>query len=450
MAAINNYLKKFNEAIVYANKSLQLAKEIESLEDEEAAHMNLSESYKGLGKYKEALDHFGLYKTLNDSIFNTEKHNQIAKMEAIFQSEKKQKEIELLNKDKEKQVAVSAAESKKQKTIIYSVVSILLLVLSFAIFAYHSYLQKRKANILLAQQKIEIEEKNEELNQQNEEIATQRDTVIKQKEHIEEIHREVTDSIQYAKRIQTAVLPSLEYISVTLNLKSLLEYFILFKPRDIVSGDFYFFERRKNILLIAVADCTGHGVPGAFMSMLGFSFLQEIISKEEIQSAAHVLNELRDYVIKSLQQKGMTGEQKDGMDIIFVALNIETNIIQFAGANNPLWLISNTTKELTELKPDKMPVAIYEKMNPFTNHSIQLHQGDIIYLVSDGYEDQFGGPKGKKFLTKNLKQLLSANSEKLMSEQKEILNNTIEDWKNNYTEKCEQTDDITIVGIKII
>ncbi|MFH2141310.1 MAG: SpoIIE family protein phosphatase, partial [Bacteroidota bacterium] len=456
IAGLYNNQKEYNKAIEYANKSLKISQITGELEGQKQAFENLTASYKGLNDYKNAFESFEMLTQIHDTLYSAEKHNQFVQMEAIYQNEKQQKEIELLNKEKEKQTAIADAEYRKQRAIIYSILCVLLLVIIFSFIVYRSFLAKRKANILLAKQKIEILEKNEELNQQNDEIAAQRDEieaqrdlVINQKNHIEEIHDELTDSIQYAKRIQNAVLPTIENISDRLNLNLKIDFFILFKPRDIVSGDFYFFEKRKEYLLLAVSDCTGHGVPGAFMSMLGISFLQEIIAKEGIKTAAGVLNELREYVIKSLQQKGIRGEQKDGMDITFVVLNTESNELQFSGANNPLFIISGANKEMIEIKPDKMPVSIYENMNPFTNHIIQLKTEDIFYLLTDGYQDQFGGPKGKKFMKKQLKQLIADNCDKPMAEQKDCLDQLIQDWKDNYEIKYKQTDDITIMGVKV-
>jgi serine phosphatase RsbU (regulator of sigma subunit) len=265
-------------------------------------------------------------------------------------------------------------------------------------------------------------------------------------------------------------------------------------PKDIVSGDFYWISKIKETLVVTVADCTGHGVPGAFMSMLGISFLNEIVRKKEIAQANNILVELRKEIINALQQKGVLGEQKDGMDMSLLALNTHTLAASWAGANNPLWIIRNPNTKtlnskpqilnqkqesdnssefrdldleisacnlefrnldlvlvevpalsLVEVKGDKMPIAIYDRMEDFTSHEIELQQGDSIYLMSDGYEDQFGGPKGKKFLSKNLKQLIIDNSHRPMIEQKTILDNTIMEWIGS----GEQIDDITVVGFKV-
>ncbi|MBI5219499.1 MAG: tetratricopeptide repeat protein [Bacteroidia bacterium] len=485
----NEKKNHYNEAVVFGLKAHQLAKEINSLPLIHSSAGNLQKAYKGIGNIANALRYAEVFITTNDSMFKEEKTKALAQMEAKYQNEKKQKEIELLEKDQKLQLS----EVKSQRQQKYAFIGGFVLMLVLAVVIFKSYRDKRKANILLAEQKHEIEEKNEELNQQNAEIAAQRDEieaqrdmVIKQRDVIEEIHREQTASIKYAERIQKAVLPGEEYINNILNyelrstndeLKSqILNWFILFKPKDIVSGDFYWFGKHEKWLFIAVADCTGHGVPGAFMSMLGMSFLQEIIAQEKIQTAGQVLDELRNFIINSLQQKGTSGEQntstllsvKDGMDISFIALDTSSNILQYAGANNPLYIVSSQQEaggseisklptaaanlpagrqgcKLLEIKGDKMPVAIYENMKPFTNQVIKVNKGDILYLASDGYEDQFGGPKVKKFLSKNLKELLLVNSHLSMAEQKEILNKTFEDWKRDN----EQTDDVTIVGFRI-
>ncbi|MBI5218110.1 MAG: SpoIIE family protein phosphatase [Bacteroidia bacterium] len=386
-------------------------------------------------------------------------------MEAIYQNEKKQKEIEL----QESKLAKKDIEVKQQRTqkIAFICGFVLMMVLSVVIFK--SYRDKQKANILLAKQKHEIEEKNEELNRQNEEIAAQRDEietqrdeitaqrdlVTKQKERIEEIHEDVIDSIRYAERIQRAVIPTDEFVD------SLgIQYFIIYKPRDIVSGDFYWFAKRKNWILAALADCTGHGVPGAFMSMLGISFLNEIIAQEEVQQASHALDKLREYVIFSLHQKGAFYEQKDGMDIAFVAIDLnpqtspvslgsepgktsEVYTVHYAGANNPLYFFRNG--DFIEYKADTMPIAIYENMTPFTNHEIQMKKDDVLYLFSDGFIDQFGGDNGKKFLKKRLKEILTQIQNLSMPEQKIKMVSIFENWKGGN----EQIDDVSLIGIKI-
>ena len=263
--------------------------------------------------------------------------------------------------------------------------------------------------------------------------------VVKQKEEIAEKNQNITASIEYAKRIQTAILPSHEYAK-----EILPEHFILFRPRDIVSGDFYWMTKKDNLLVLIAADCTGHGVPGAFMSMLGVSFLNEIVNRHEVTSAEVILNSLRADIKKTLGQEGKEGEAKDGMDIALCIVDSEKMKMQYAGAYNPMYLYRNN--ELMEVKGDRMPIGIHIKeKESFTNNKIDLQKGDVFYIFSDGYQDQFGGEDGQKFKTKNFKQFLLEIHQKPMVEQREILDTRIDEWRG----KWEQVDDIIILGVRI-
>jgi serine phosphatase RsbU (regulator of sigma subunit) len=456
IAALNLKLKQYEEAINNAKKSNLIAKEIGVIPWQSSAVAILSATYDSLGNYKNAYEYQKLYKSLNDSMFSIESSRQIKGMEAKYESEKKRKEIELLNKDRQLQ----DTEIKQQIIIKYAFIFGFILMGLLVIVVYRNYRNKQMANVILSQQK-------EEILTQRDEIVAQRDLVTEQKEHIEKIHKDVTDSINYAKRIQEAVLPVSETARSVLG-----EHFILFKPKNIVSGDFYWTTKINNLLFVAVADCTGHGVPGAFMSMLGISFLNEIAQKQEIIKANQILNNLRKEIINALQQKGVQGEQKYGMDISLLVVNTETNECQWAGANNPLYIVpsvipneseesslniniaahencsfqaQNDNRELIELKGDKMPIAIYPTMNDFTNHEFILHKGDSVYLFTDGYADQFGGNNGRKFMCKQFKEILINNMHKSMPEQKVILDETFENWKGVY----DQIDDVTVLGIRI-
>ncbi len=251
--------------------------------------------------------------------------------------------------------------------------------------------------------------------------------------------KEITDSINYASLIQKAVFPPNELID-----KLLKNYFILYEPKDIVSGDFYWVNKKNNKIIVIAADCTGHGVPGAFMSMLGISFLNEIINKLKAPKANEILNLLRKTVKRSLRQTGKYGEARDGIDMALCIIDFENLELEFAGANNPLILIRED--ELLEVKADKMPIGIhFREKESFTNNKLKIKKNDRIYLFSDGYYDQFGGKRGRKFLKKNFKKLLKSIYEKKMEEQKIILKETLNNWKKNY----EQIDDILVLGIEI-
>ncbi|MCC6690221.1 MAG: SpoIIE family protein phosphatase [Bacteroidia bacterium] len=264
--------------------------------------------------------------------------------------------------------------------------------------------------------------------------------INEQKMIVEEKNKNITDSINYAKRIQDAILPSDEKVNSLLP-----ESFVLFLPKDIVSGDFYWCEQWGNQTLIAAVDCTGHGVPGAFMSIVGFNLLNQCVHEHGLTKPAVILNNLNRGLSKIIKQKSKNDSVKDGMDISLCSINRKNKKLEFAGAYNPLWLIRNGG--LTEIKADKTPIgASAENTFPsFTNYEVDLQSGDAIYIFSDGYPDQFGGPAGKKFKYKQLQQLLLSIQSKSMAEQKQALIDTIKRWAGS----LEQVDDILIIGVKI-
>lgn len=270
------------------------------------------------------------------------------------------------------------------------------------------------------------------------EVVRQKDEILIKNTVLEIQKREIEDSIRYARRIQSAVIPS-EKDCINL----LTDAFVLFRPLNIVSGDFYWISQVGNKIIFTAADCTGHGVPGAFMSMLGVAFLNEIVNKDKITEPDLILNNLRAKVIQALQQQGISGEARDGMDIAIVTIDKTENKLAYAGAYNPLIMIHNG--EIIETAGDKMPIGIYENMAPFQRHELDINTGDVFYMSSDGYEDQFGGPDGKKFKAKQFKQLLLEIHNQPMEKQKEILEKRFEEWKGD----LPQIDDVVVIGLKI-
>ncbi|MFC2089202.1 tetratricopeptide repeat protein [Bacteroidota bacterium] len=257
-------------------------------------------------------------------------------------------------------------------------------------------------------------------------------------DEIDEKNREITSSIKYAERIQRAVLPPDDYLK-----EILPEYFIFFLPLDIVSGDFYWATSKGNYLIFTAADCTGHGIPGAFMSLLGVSYLNEIVNRMDDLKANKILNELRQHIMGSLHQKGAEGEAKDGMDMSICVYDKKRMELQFSGAYNPLYLIRN--KELQELKADRMPIAIHHHSDQsFTNQKVTIKKNDVIYLFSDGFPDQFGGAEGKKYKYKQLKSRLLELHQEPMEKQKILLHKHFEEWKGDHP----QIDDVIIIGIR--
>ncbi len=262
-------------------------------------------------------------------------------------------------------------------------------------------------------------------------------TIEEQRQSLEEKNREITDSINYAKKIQTALIPSEEEFNAHFK-----EAYVLFKPKDIVSGDFYWATKKQDKVFYATADCTGHGVPGGFMTMLGISFLDEIINEKNISDPAEILNILRDRIIGTLKQTGTAGESKDGMDIALCCLDKQSNLLTYSAANNSVYILREN--KLQEYKPDKQPCGFYHDLKPFTRHEVKLQTGDCIYTFSDGYADQFGGEKGKKFKYKKLEELLIATHTDF-KKQHRLLDRTFENWKGSF----EQVDDILLIGVRV-
>ena len=404
-----------------------------------------------------------------------EQEQRIAKL-ALEQEQQKQieaeQEIRLLEQNQRLDQLSMEKQKEQRKALIGIVLSMILLVLLVS----GSLVLTRKKNALLARQKKQIEEKNKDLEQKNKEISEQRDEIVEQRDEIEaqrdeiEAQRnmlydqkeaielysgEVTKSIEYAQRIQTTTLPDLELLREFAS-----DYFLLFRPRDIVSGDYYWLASVEGSTVLAVADCTGHGVPGAFMSVMGMSLLKEIVQKEYFTHPGVILRRMRKEIIKSLGQTGTSGEQRDGMDMSLIEFNHEENRIQYAGAYNSIYLVRSSKLKapdipglkvmegngytLYDIPADRMPIAYYERMEKFATHRFKIEKGDQLYMYTDGYADQFGGENGKKFKYKPFKRLILDNAGLPMDKQDSVLNNTLDKWKKDY----DQVDDICMIGLK--
>ncbi|MBN1387156.1 MAG: DUF4154 domain-containing protein [Bacteroidales bacterium] len=337
-------------------------------------------------------------------------------------------QLKLINEQEEK-IKIQLESIEKQKLMLYAAVFVLILLSFLAYYIYRGYRIKKEAN-------IKLEEKNRTILAQKDEIEKQRDIAESQRDQIAYQKKHITDSIMYAKRIQTALLPSLELFSDE------FEHFVLYKPLDIVSGDFYWVSKKEELQIIIAADCTGHGVPGAFMSMLGVTMLNEIVNGRDITRPDEILNILRDEIIHSLKQSIEEDRVKDGMDMTVLAIDFKNDKVKLAGANNPLCIVRNS--KLLTFKVDKMPVAIHYNMKPFSLQEIELKKGDCLYMFSDGFGDQFGGPKGKKFMVKNLKDELVKLSNLPMLKQGGKLSEIFEEWKGD----SPQVDDVTVIGIR--
>jgi len=416
-------LGDYEKALQYFTNSVKLAAETGAINTERDSYYGMYQIYKKRNNTSLALKYHEEFVRLNDSLTVQEKNEDINTVKMQFELEKQEAELKQKAKAEQEKILAIAEEKEraqrleteiadqKKLTIIYISIGGLILVAVFSAFLFSRFqITKRQKNI-----------------------------IERQKQEVDEKHKQITDSINYAQRIQAAILPSESDVQ-----KLLSESFVYFHPRDIVSGDFYWINETNGSVILAVGDCTGHGVPGGFMSMLGNSFLNEIIIEKNITEPAQILNSLREKIMSALKQTGSNAESKDGMDIVLCRLDKNTLLLTYAAANNDFYLVRQNM--LTEMKADKMPIGYQSDVyTSFVQHEVRLQKNDSVYLFTDGYADQFGGPSGKKFKYQQLEKLLSEISTLSTDLQKEKLENAFVEWKTNY----EQVDDVCVIGIKI-
>ncbi|MBI4930632.1 MAG: tetratricopeptide repeat protein [Bacteroidetes bacterium] len=399
--------KKHSLALDYANRSMSMAKELGFPVRLRNAAELLYKIYRQQNKWQDALAMHELFVQMRDSIFNQETQKSTFKQQAKYEYEKQQAISEA---EHQKELAIAAEEKKRQQIITYSIGFGLLMVVLFSIFIFTRLRITHRQKQIIEQQKKIVDQKN----------------------------KHITDSINYAKRIQDSILPSKEELSNCFS-----GYFIFFQPREIVSGDFYWLSNQNGKTILAVADCTGHGVPGAFMSMIGNTLLNEIVNEKRIFQPAEILNHLNEGIVHALHQESRS--QDDGMDISVCLFDNEKNKITFAGANHSMYVVQNNSIE--EIKGDIFSIgSMFGKKNfSFTQQEIALLKNSSVYFSTDGFADQVGGKSGKKFLVKQMQELLVNISSLNIKEQEEKIKNAFEEWKGNYS----QLDDVLVAGIKI-
>jgi len=427
-------LKDFSAMKKYANEALQIANTFEFIDLKARSYSLLSKYYEQLSDIQNAFRFEKMRSNAVDSINELKAISQSAEMQVSFELQMQESKIEVLTKDQE----LNIATIRSQQIIVSVVAFFTIILLILALNLYKSNLARKKANIILVQQKRDIEDKNHELERQKEAIE-------ESNERIQRINNNITGSINYASRIQQAMLPK-----PGIYRKYFKDAFVLFKPREVVSGDFYWFSKDENLqrVFIAAVDCTGHGVPGAFMSLIGNTYLNQIVNAHHITDADLILNKLHENIRTSLHQA--RNQSRDGMDIALCIIDYKNKIIEFAGARNPLVYIQNN--ELFQLKGDNMDIGGLqrEKERRFTKQTLPLQEGMQLYLFSDGFQDQFGGKDRQKFMRKNFKDLLLKIHQSNMMIQMQVIEETFNDWieQPNGT-KIDQIDDILIIGIKI-
>ncbi|MCB9189936.1 MAG: tetratricopeptide repeat protein [Flavobacteriales bacterium] len=438
-------MDQIDSAMTYILKAHEIADEIGAMEELRIALGELAKLYAIVGQYEIAFVHQTRFIEVNEAIFNDQASKKIAEMEAEMEAKLQKEQIALLEKDKEFQ-------EKMVKIYIGFGIFIFLILIGGAAMIYNRYQVKKRAH-------ADLEQKNH---------------IIEEQKHIlEEKNTEILDSITYAKRIQTAILPSDRYFA-----ENLPEAFVLYKPKDIIAGDFYWLEyhQEQNKLLFASADCTGHGVPGAMVSVVCNNALNRSVREFELLNPSLILDKTRELVIEQFEKS--ESEVKDGMDISLIALNRNLTkadsgggTIEWSGANNPLWIVRSSegphelnasamdsnktltvapnveaeTHILFEIKPDKQPIGKYAEPKPFTNWKVELHKGDTVYIFTDGFADQFGGDKGKKFMASKMKKLLLSIQDQPIQQHQQILDQTFEEYRGPH----EQIDDVCIIGMRI-
>jgi len=404
-----------HKAIEYGNKALALANKAGSLVQVRDAAKLLYKSYKELANKDMALQLYELYVVSKDSLYSEENQKEIIRQEykASYDKQALADSLDYIRKKELKDLEHIASLEKEEnrRYFLYASIGFLILI---GLFIFLGYWRKKKDNTIISLQKAEVE---------------------LQKLILAEKNKKIVDSITYAKRIQAAMLPPNRLLN-----ECLADSFILYKPKDIVAGDFYWLEQKANKVLFAVADCTGHGVPGALVSVICNNGLNRSVREHGLTTPGEILDKTREIVIEEFQKSEEV--IKDGMDIALCSL--EGNTLEYAGAFNPLWLIRNHEKEITELKGNKQPIGRFDRQKPFDTKSIELQSGDTIYLFSDGFADQFGGEKGKKIKPSGFKKFLSDNADKSMKEQQKLLNEAFEEWKG----EIEQIDDVCVMGFR--
>jgi len=419
MGRVQTRMGRLPEAEHLLLRAMKLGDSLGTLNQQQSSHEYLSDLYEAKGDYKKAYEHHKAFTIARDSLFNRDKSMEANRKSLSYEYDKRSS---LQRAEQDKKDVLAAAESRKQKIIIWSVAAGLLLVIVFASFISRSLRITQKQKRIIERQKGIVED--------------QKKVVEKQKYLVEENQKEILDSITYAKRLQRAILPPESLIKLLLK-----QSFVLYIPKAVVAGDFYWMFTHGDTVLIAAADCTGHGVPGAMVSIVCSNALKRAVNEFGLTDTGKILDKTTELVLETFADS--YEDIKDGMDISLLSINKVTHQLQWSGANNPLWMVKNG--ELKEIKGDKQPIGKSEHRKPFISHDLHVAKGDCFYLITDGYADQFGGAGGKKYKYKQLKDSILAIADLPMREQQQRLGQMFNDWKGD----LEQVDDVTLIGIRI-
>lgn len=416
-----------DSAQIYLNKTIDINYKIKAYHQLAYALETQTNLYDSIGKYSLALKAHRDLLRIKDTLLNSEKTSQIIELQTKFDTEKKEKENQLLTE-----------QNRRQEITLYSLAILVILGTGLALNIYNSRRKIRNANLTLISLNSELQQQKEEVLTQAENLQQANYAIQNQKELIEFNHRKITDSIAYASIIQSAMLPSEDIIGNYFS-----DYFVFYKPRDVVSGDFYWIKEKDDSVIIAVADCTGHGVPGSLLSIMGISYLNEIIGTNNLTQPDKVLDELR-LAVKSIFKQSPNDLRKEGIEIAMISYNPKTQKLIYSGAKISLWICRNG--KIQEFPADKMSIGLSMKESAFKLTEVSLEKNDIIYLFTDGISDQLSYETGKKYLRKNYIEFLTRISYLPLSNQKISINEMLQNWKGK---NCDQTDDILVLGLKV-
>ncbi len=448
LAKAYDMMQEHSLAINHINKAAKISKEVNALVKELEVWHAYYEHYLEIKEYKLAVEALEKEVVYTDSLYTTDLTDKISEMEVKYDAEKKEKENAILRERE----AINEADLTRKNMLINTAIGIIVIIILIALLILRARNIQKKANRVLNAKNVEIHHQKEEIKVQNEVLIDQKEKIYEQAENLKQANKEInikqedlskaygklTSSINYAARIQEAALPDMKILE-----KHFKGNFIFYRPRNVVSGDFYWFKEVDNHIIVAAVDCTGHGVPGAFVSMLAISLLNDVVQRGGFTQANQVLGELRKRVITSLKHSDDYSQPGDGFDIAFFSINKNDLSMQYAGANNPLYIIRN--QEFIQFSADKMPIGIGLRNDDFSNNSFQLEAGDKLYLFSDGFQDQFGGINNTKFKVKEFKEMLLTTSDLQMKEQGEKVKQIFDDWKMGQN----QLDDVLLMGLEV-
>lgn len=438
-------LQNFNMATYYLNKALEAAQKNNLRYLIKNVYQHKAQLYAAVGNYQKAYHFHQLFFQMYDSLYSQRSLTTIKQLQNEYELETQEAKIALLNKDK----TIHEDELERQLIIRNSSFIAVFLLVVFTSVLYRSYNQKRRSNALLVQQKAEIEEKSKAISRKNKMLEEQKKAMLlqsqnlqkanakisQQKQTIEQKNKDITDSLTYARDMQYALLPQAEQLK-----NKISDAFSLLQPRDIVSGDFLWFEEDAGKLFVAAVDCTGHGVPGAFMSLIADTYLSQIVKMEKVYEPDRILARLHECVQQVLNQE-MTDNQ-DGMEVALCVIDTERKELCFAGARNHLFYVQN--ERFYKIKGDRIRIGgiRQDKSQVFTSHIVRFSRSTRFYLYTDGIRDQFGGPDDKKFSEKRLNELLFSIHHLPMAKQRMLVKEKLEQWMEGY----EQIDDVLLAG----